>query len=463
VTIRSKQHLAIGVALLVSQSAWAGLGSFGQTQLQQDTGDAVQKTCAGFVQSGTQPGTVPLFDTCRAMVHTGNDLSGSGPSRDSLGLNADELAASLQQIATEEFAATESMANEISSNRLNAVLGRLVGLRNGARGFSISGLTPENTSALAAADQRFESTAGRRGGGAGDDAFGSPLSGFANLSYGTGIRDGTDRTDSFDFSSYNITVGLDYRFLEHLTLGAAVNYFNIDSEFDNKPTVAGGDLDSDGWGGALYGTYYQDNFYIDGLVGYAASAYDVRRNIVIPSHTSVSPINETAKASPDSKDYSLSIGGGYSFNQGGLTYGPYARATYMKVAIDDYQEQGAEVSGLNLNVAGQDWKSFTTVLGAQFSYALSRKFGVLLPQGRLGWVHQFENDAQNMTATYVTDPNNVVLSAFTDDPDRDYFELGIGVSAVFQGGMQLFANYDTILGFKNLTDHLFTIGARLEF
>ena len=37
------------------------------------------------------------------------------------------------------------------------------------------------------------------------------------------------------------------------------------------------------------------------------------------------------------------------------------------------------------------------------------------------------------------------------------FEPGIGVSAVLQGGMQMFAAYDTIHGFRNLTDQLFTI------
>ena len=218
-TIR-KHCLGIGVVLFAAQSAWAeetnpGLGSYGQTPLQQDTGDAVQATCAGFVQSGTQPGTVPLFDTCRAMVHTGNDLSGTGPSRDSLGLDANELAASLQQIATEEFAATESMANEISSNRLNTLLSRLAELRSGARGFSVTGLTPGDDTVLAASDR----WPGASGGGAGGDAFGSPLSGFLNLSYGTGDRDGSDRTDAFDFDSYNITAGADYRFSGELLSG----------------------------------------------------------------------------------------------------------------------------------------------------------------------------------------------------------------------------------------------------
>ena len=122
------RFVSIGIGLgfaLASQPTWAAttnLGSYGQTQIQQDTGDAVQLTCGGFVAAGTTPGTVTLFDTCRAMVHTANELTGSGATGDSLGLSENELAASLQQIATEEFAATESMATEISVGQTGNVI-----------------------------------------------------------------------------------------------------------------------------------------------------------------------------------------------------------------------------------------------------------------------------------------------------------------------------------------------------
>jgi outer membrane autotransporter protein len=115
-----------------------------------------------------------------------------------------------------------------------------------------------------------------------------------------------------------------------------------------------------------------------------------------------------------------------------------------------------------LNVQSQDWESLTTVLGGQFSFSSSQKFGVVIPEGRIGWVHEFKNSSQQMKATYVDDPLQHVLLSQSDQPDRDYFELGLGVSTVLQGGLQLMFNYDTVLGFSNLTDHLFTIGARQE-
>ena len=48
-------------------------------------------------------------------------------------------------------------------------------------------------------------------------------------------------------------------------------------------------------------------------------------------------------------------------------------------------------------------------------------------------------------------------------PEEDYAELGLAVSSVFQSGAQVFFSYDTLLGFENLTSHLFTLGGRWEF
>jgi len=102
--VRRIASLGFFLGVILSRPAFAvdtPLGSFGQTDLQRNTGNTVQKTC-GELSLGDQ--NEPLFITCRAMVHTANDLlDNEGDSTYSLGLTADELAFVLQQIATEEF------------------------------------------------------------------------------------------------------------------------------------------------------------------------------------------------------------------------------------------------------------------------------------------------------------------------------------------------------------------------
>ena len=453
-----------GLMLVVTSPSWAAetpLGSVGNTQLQQDTGDAVQFTCAGFVASGADAKAIPLFETCRAMVQTATG------GENSLGISDKELADGLQHFATEEFAASGQMGTEVGSNRINIGINRLVEVRRGAKGFSIAGLSPDSNVLLAADSQQFDAYTGKRGGAAGDSEVWDKLGVFISGIYSTGDRDRTRRTDSFDFDTYGTTLGVDYRFTEKLILGAAISYNNLDSDFDKRSTVAGGGVDADGWGGFVYGTYYQDRFYIDGLAGYAKSDYDVKRKINISNNNvdvfGGEDIKASVKGSPDSDDYIASIGGGYHFGTGALSYGPYGRLTYLKVEVDDYKESGAGKFGLNLDVDGQDWKSVTSVLGGQVTYASSREYGILMPQGRLAWVHEYEDDSTKMKATYVDDPRNNTLLAITDDPDSDYFELGVGVSAVFRNGVQAFFNYDTVLGMDDFTIHMFTLGGRWEF
>lgn len=478
--IIDNKKLVFALAFVLSPALYAQdttLGQAGQSELQQKTGDAVQRTCGGFVRNegglnpdGATPDNTPLWFTCRGMVQNANQLAGNGGGTGaSFGMNADQLAASLQQIATEEFAATESIANEIATNRMDPVITRLSAIRAGVAGFSVTGFQPDADSELLADGAWYQQHESLRGGSAGDDGPGSALSGFANINYGFGNREGTDRTDEFDYTSYNVTVGLDYRFASNVVFGGALSYYNIESEFEETTTVAGGDTEVNGFGGFLYSTWYGENFYVDGLLGYSVSNYDLKRNIVIPWQTGqpsgapAGPLSETAQAKPDGKDFSGSIGAGYTWNPGAASVGPYLRLTYIQADIDSYAEEGADASQLNLSVDSQDWKSLTSVLGASFSYAISSGSGIIVPQARLGWVHQFENDSSAINAVYVSDPRNNVLTAATDDPDRDYAELGLALSGVFKGGAQAFFSYDTLLGFERLTSHLFTLGGRIEF
>lgn len=463
------------VTLAISTPAWAQqlppdetiLGAYGQTQLQIDTGNAVNTTCLGLVDDEASgvitPSQQRLLGSCSRMVFTAIELDGGVPPLDlGLGLTADELAAGLQQLATEEFANTESVANEIATNRHDPVITRLTAVRSGISGFTAQGLDPAMDEAIAD-NQWLDQMSNMRGGSAGDDGPGSAWSGFLNFGYGFGERDRTERSNEFKFDSYNVTLGADYRFNSNFVLGAAINYYKVDSEFDDVPTVSGGDIDTEGLGASLYGTYYGEKFYVDGLLGYAVSEYDLRRNVVVPSNTDVTPLIGEAKGSTDSTDFTASVGAGAMLGRGAFGWGPYARLTYTQVDIDRYQETGLEALGLNLDVRKQDWKSLISALGANFSYTFSQNYGVIAPNLRLGWIHQFENDAQDIIATYTEDPRQFALVARTDDPDRDYGELGIGVSSVFKGGGQVFFSYDTLIGFKNLTSNLFTLGGRLEF
>ena len=118
-----------------------------------------------------------------------------------------------------------------------------------------------------------------------------------------------------------------------------------------------------------------------------------------------------------------------------------------------------------MRVNDQDVKSLSTVLGVQGSYAWSTNFGVLLPQVLFGWQHEFEDDSRIIRATFINDTTNggkgTTIKVPTDRPDRDYFNLGLGLSAQFPHGISSFIYYQTVLAYEDLTENSFVGGLRI--
>lgn len=236
--------------------------------------------------------------------------------------------------------------------------------------------------------------------------------------------------------------------------GAAFGYTNTNNDFDQN----GGELDQDTYSLSLYASVYSGPMYLDGVVSYAISDTNIDRRISYGSL--IRPVNRVANGDTESDEWSFSLGAGYEFSSGGWSLSPMARATWSDADIDGYTETGA--LGLNLAVADQNVKSFETALGADLSYAHSTNFGVVIPQLRLEWAHEFDNDSRGITASYIHDPRNNRFFVRTDSPDRNYYNLGGGLSALFAGGKTMFAEVETVLGKEDYSKYTIRLGGRIE-
>ena len=435
-----------GLLLTASGAASAqttALGSTGNTELQSATGDAVQTICGRLAGARgglggaalSDPNQEDLFRRCNELVQTAVNAA-----RD-LGLSDEELGDALQQVATEEIAATGSLATETNSAVLTGILSRLSALRGGGAG------------------------------GASMD-LGGKLGAFFSTDLMFVDKDGTSREDAFEIDAgYKLTGGIDYKFSDSLVGGIALSYGSSEIEFDATSTVASGSsIDSDSIIASVFGTYYSGNVYVDGIFSYGWNEFDTERRIAYasggtPAGGSVpagGPIDRTATADPDGESISASLGAGYTFTRNALSYGPYGRITYSHQSVDEYTESGAQ--GLNLRVLDQEYDSLTTTLGFQLSYASSQSFGVLTPYARGEWIHEFANDSQNLKSEYIHAPGaTVFLVNETDDPDRDYVGLAAGLSAVFKNGVQAFVQGETTLGLEDIDAYYISGGLRLEF
>lgn len=64
---------------------------------------------------------------------------------------------------------------------------------------------------------------------------------------------------------------------------------------------------------------------------------------------------------------------------------------------------------------------------------------------------------------FVADQTQTTFAFKGDNPDREFFLIGLGVSAVLPGGNTGFLHYETTRGKANVSDYSVSLGLRLEF
>jgi outer membrane lipase/esterase len=354
----------------------------------------------------------------------------------------------IQATAGAKQAAALGTVAVISSSVQTTNIGlRLASLRRGATGASVSGVS-FNVDGQAVPVGALTAALASLGGGASADPSGGKLGVFVNGQGSFGNQDPTARDAGFDFYTAGMTAGLDYRLTTDLVLGAAFGYLRTKTNFD----ASAGDSRINGYSLSLYGNYYLlEKLYVDGIATFGRNEYSNERNIANTL---------TARSSTDGNQFAISVSTGYEFNAAALTLGPTARVNYVRVHIDGYRETGADA--FNLAIGSQTIESLTSALGGELRYAMSTGWGVLTPQLNFEWEHEYKGDGRLVRAGVLADPATAV-AVRTASPDRDYANLGAGLSATFAGGVSAFVHYQALLGRTNFTNHAFNAGVRFAF
>ena len=132
----------------------------------------------------------------------------------------------------------------------------------------------------------------------------------------------------------------------------------------------------------------------------------------------------------------------------------------MNLDIDGFSERGSIAA---VQFAKQNIESLTSTVGIQTAYTVSFPWGVLIPQLRGEWHHQFLDGRRQIQASFVTDPSGQIFTLSGDGPSRDYYTFGAEVSTVLPGGISAFLAYETLQGYSNINSNKLMLGSRLEF
>lgn len=367
-------------------------------------------------------------------------------------LNEDQQRQALEAIAPDEVAAQGIQSIEITHIQLSNLRTRLAALRSGVRGFAFNGLEFSIQEDRVPVGALLDGSM-RTGGAAGDDILGEPnrWGGFINGRLNFGKKDSTTRETGFDFDKSVLTLGADYRIHDRLFIGGAIGLSSLDAEF-----VGGrGDLTSDAASLAFYGSYYNNrNYFADWVVGFGSNTYDTTRNI------KYSGFSDQVVGEAQGDQYSISVNAGMDQQQGNLLLSPYARIDYVNVNIDGYRELGD--TGLELTIGAQTVDSLAIALGSRLARSYSHNWGVLTPSIDLTLEREFLDNARQITARFVNDDRGEITIT-TDDPDRVYFNLGLGLAAQFTSNRAGFFRYDTALGQDHVSDNTIEAGFRMAF
>jgi uncharacterized protein with beta-barrel porin domain len=491
------------VLLLISAAGTSSLTAYAQnplivfvdnnpdsTALQDEVANSVAAICPNLGGFGQAAGPQrDLFLRCNEMIQTAAELNGSPVFGRSLGISDDELLAALQQIWGEEQHSNGTMTTRLTNGQFSNIAGRMNALRlggaSGAIGGRVASVAPDHDTDRASPGYGMVSldSRGLTGGAAAGDVAGSRWGWFLEGSFNTGDHDQTAAEDGFDFDSTSFSLGLDYLF-DSGVIGIAVGQDNYEAEFDNALVVTGGDVEVEGTSGSIFGAWFGDGFYIDGLVTFGSLDNDMARKLVYDSTgTNCAPPNDCPPqdrllTGETDGDY-LAAGASFGFEtqRGAWDITTTLSVAYRDITIDQFDEIDTSGGGMGLRYAEQNIDSLRSILGIAFTGNFSREFGVLSPHFRAEWHHEFEDDPIFIDAKYIIEDNlgtvppgdftgTACLSCarFGSDPvDTDFGLVGVGVSAVFSRRVQFYFMYDALIGVDNLTSNTFSLGLRGQF
>ncbi len=268
---------------------------------------------------------------------------------------------------------------------------------------------------------------------------------FLNGGVEFGDQDATGTLPDSDYTTASVVLGIDYRVTENFVLGLFGGYSNTDANLD----ALGSSSEIDTGSGGLYGTYYKNQWFVNGTLMVGRSFYDNDRIALGTSNT----------GDTEGDQLSLQTRIGRDFKFGGWTLTPMFGTAYTSVWVEGYTESGPAA----LTIADDDADSFRTNLGGRINYAWETSWGKIIPEVRAAWHHEYLNDRRNINASFVDIALPGSFSTPTSNPDRDFGVFGAGVSALIGDSWTLTLDYDVEAGREEFVAHRINGGIRYAF
>ena len=256
--------------------------------------------------------------------------------------------------------------------------------------------------------------------------------------------DDSPNANGYDLDSEGVTLGADLRVSDRFVVGVLGAYANPTANLVN-----GGDIDATSYKGAVYATVFQNNFYLDALIGAGKNSYETRR----------ASFGGFAEGETDGWELNTLLNAGYDLNKGNWTISPTASLAYTRVNLDEFTETG---SLSPLQFPDQHQESLRSELGVNISYTAALGRIKVTPQVRLAWQHEFLDSTQTMDSRLVSG-NGQIFTVSGPQMDRDRAMIGAGVNVQITPTFSVYGYYDGQIGSSDYRADNVTVGMKYDF
>ena len=233
-----------------------------------------------------------------------------------------------------------------------------------------------------------------------------------------------DVYNNFYSTHGGLVVGVDTSIFDNLQVGIFGNYGNINLQQYAGVNTGGGSWTPSGFGGGVMASYWEENFYVQGLFGATAFSGDNKRRVILGN-----VLDETYTATKATTSYVGALRVGAPIAWGGLILEPQATAIWNHNQDSSYTESG-RFRALALKLNAYTDQFLETTLGAKFAWPIKQgQRNLLVPNFKVAWLADW--DTNNGSVKFKRAFSRLARSTSGEIPSNQETQYGV----LLEGGV----------------------------
>jgi outer membrane lipase/esterase len=281
------------------------------------------------------------------------------------------------------------------------------------------------------------------------DNFGSETRVFTAVDYGQQTFKTGSTSPNTDSNNVNLTVGVDVRTSDNLSVGVALGVSQNNADVDGGGGFRMQDLAASG-----YAIYHAGGGYFGGYGSFGQLSYNG-----IARSFDIGAARRNESGDTDGSHLGAALTGGWWFGNDALKTGPFATAQYEDIKVNGYNEGGSDSTAMFFGK--QKIQSLIGTVGWRLQGNWQWSNTMLHPYAELAWNHDDRADPRMVTAGLNALSGEFTLQGFT--PDKTWGSADLGLMAQFSPNLSGWVGFNGRIGDDSQKLNSVNIGMKLGF